>query len=102
MPIFKLSAPETVRKLMLSGHILPRSESNFTHSHLDFKKKFAGEKPPDLCLQWRGGEGKGLKGSYQLYVALSPLNYSNEIDTLQSCLSAIHVWFCENGMALVV
>jgi len=27
----------------------------------------------------------------QLYVALSPLNYSNEIDTLQSCLSAIHV-----------
>jgi len=36
----------------------------------------------------------------QLYVALSPLNYSNEINTLQSCLSAIHVWFCENGMAL--
>ena len=35
----------------------------------------------------------------QLYVALSPLNYSNEINTLQSCLSAIHVWFCENGMA---
>jgi len=33
------------------------------------------------------------------YVALSPLNYSNEIKTLQSCLSAIHVWFCENGMA---
>jgi len=26
MPIFKLSAPETVRPL--SGHILPRSESN--------------------------------------------------------------------------
>ena len=36
----------------------------------------------------------------QLYVALSPLNYSNEIDTLQSCLSAIHVWFCENGITL--
>jgi len=36
----------------------------------------------------------------QLYVAPSPLNYSNEINTLQSCLSAIHVWFCENGMAL--
>jgi len=36
----------------------------------------------------------------QLYVALSSLNYSNEINTLQSCLSAIHVWFCENGMAL--
>jgi len=30
MPIFKLSAPETVR--LLSGHILPRSESNFTHN----------------------------------------------------------------------
>jgi len=37
----------------------------------------------------------------QLYVALSPLNYSNEINTLQSCLSAIHVWLCENGMALI-
>jgi len=36
MPIFKLSAPKTVR--LLSGHILPRSELNFTHSHLDFKK----------------------------------------------------------------
>jgi len=36
----------------------------------------------------------------QLYVTLSPINYSNEINTLQSCLSAIHVWFCENGMAL--
>jgi len=32
--IFKLSAPETVR--LLSGHILPRNESNFTHNHLDF------------------------------------------------------------------
>ena len=49
MPIFKLSAPETVR--LLSGHILPRNESNFTHSHLDFKKKFPGEKPPHPCLQ---------------------------------------------------
>jgi len=36
MPIYKLSAPETVR--LLSGHILPRSESYFTHNHLDFKK----------------------------------------------------------------
>ena len=62
MPIFKLSAPETVR--LLSGHILPRNESNFTHSHLDFKKKFPGEKPP--VPTYRGGErkGKGLKGSY--------------------------------------
>jgi len=36
----------------------------------------------------------------QLYVALSPINYSNELITLQSCLSSLHVWFCENGMAL--
>ena len=36
----------------------------------------------------------------QLYVALSPVNYCNEVSTLQSCLSSIHVWFCENGMAL--
>ena len=64
MPIFKLSAPETVR--LLSGHILPRSESNFTHNHLDFKRKFPGEKPPDPCLKGQGRErdGKGLKGSY--------------------------------------
>ena len=36
----------------------------------------------------------------QLYVALSPINYFNELITLQSCLSSLHVWFCENGMAL--
>ena len=29
----------------------------------------------------------------QLYVALSPLNYSSEINTLQSGLSPIHIWF---------
>jgi len=33
MPIFKLSAPETVR--LLSGHILLRSESNFTHNQIN-------------------------------------------------------------------
>jgi len=38
--------------------------------------------------------------NFELALLLSPLNYSNEINTLQSCLSAIHVWFCENGMAL--
>jgi len=48
VPIYKLSAPETVR--LLSGHILPRNALNFTHSHLDFKN-FPGEKPPDPCLQ---------------------------------------------------
>jgi len=36
----------------------------------------------------------------QLYFALSLINYSNELITLQSCLSSLHVWFCENGMAL--
>ena len=36
----------------------------------------------------------------QLYVALSTLNNGNEVNTLQSCLSSIHVCFCENGMAL--
>jgi len=36
----------------------------------------------------------------QLSVALSPINYSNELITLQSCMSSLHIWFCENGMAL--
>jgi len=36
----------------------------------------------------------------QRYVALSPLDYRNELITLQSCLSSLHIWFCENGMAL--
>jgi len=57
MPIFKLSASETVR--LLSGHILPRNESNFTHSHLDFKK-FPREKPPNPCLQRWGWEREGM------------------------------------------
>jgi len=48
MPIFKLSAPETVH--LLSGHILPRNASNFTHIHLDFKK-FSQGGTPDPCLQ---------------------------------------------------
>ena len=59
MPIFKLSAPETVR--LLSGHILPRSGPNLTHSHLDFKKFSRGE-TPDSCLQGREGKGKGWEG----------------------------------------
>ena len=65
MPIFKLSAPETVR--LLSGHILPRSESNFTHTHLDFQKIFRRETPGPLLTgagKEKGGDGKGLKGSY--------------------------------------
>ena len=51
MRIFKLSAPETVR--LLSGHILPRSESNFTHKKRETR---------DPCLQGRGREGEGIKG----------------------------------------
>jgi len=35
----------------------------------------------------------------QLYIALSPSDLSN-ITNLQSCLASLHVWFCENGMAL--
>ena len=53
---------KTVR--LLSGHILPRSESNFTYSHLDFKKCCRGE-TPDPCLQeqrTKGWGGEGIKG----------------------------------------
>ena len=57
MPIFKLSAPETVR--LLSGHILPKSESNFTHNHLDFKK--IPERTPGPLLTG-AGKGKGWDG----------------------------------------
>ena len=60
MPIFKLSAPETLR--LLSGHILLRSESNFTHNHLDFKKKIPGEKPLTLAYRGREEKGRGWKG----------------------------------------
>ena len=65
MPIFKLSAPETVR--LLSGIILPRSESNFIHNHLDFQKKSRRETSRPLLTgagKGKGGDGKGLKGSY--------------------------------------
>jgi len=37
--------------------ILPRSESNFTHSHLDFQKIFPGTNPRTLA--YRGREGLG-------------------------------------------
>ena len=59
MPIFKLSAPETVR--LLSGHILPRNASNFTHIHLDLKNFSQGD-TPDPCLQGQGREGRGWEG----------------------------------------
>ena len=57
MPIFKLSAPKTMR--LLSGHILPRNASNFTCSHLNLKNFLGAEKPPDPCLRGRGMEKEG-------------------------------------------
>ena len=36
----------------------------------------------------------------QLYLALSPANHSQSISALQFCLNSLHIWFCENGMAL--
>ena len=60
MPIFKLSAPETVH--LLNGHILPRSESNFTHNNLDFRKKFPERNRRTLAYRGREGKGKGLEG----------------------------------------
>jgi len=63
MNIFKLSAPETVR--LLSGHILPKSESNFTDSHLDFKKISRGETPGEartLAYKGRRTKGRGEEG----------------------------------------
>jgi len=50
MPIFKLSAPETMR--LLSGHILPRNASNFTHSHRC--KKFSRRETPGPVLTAAG------------------------------------------------
>ena len=52
---------------LLSGHILPRSESNFTHNHLDFKKISPQRNPGPLLTgagKGKGGDGKGLNGSY--------------------------------------
>jgi len=40
---------------------LPRSESNFTHNHLDFKK-ISGEKPQTLAYRGREGKGRGREG----------------------------------------
>jgi len=36
----------------------------------------------------------------QLYVALLPANYSQDISALESCLNSLNIWFCEDGMAL--
>ena len=63
MLIFKLFAPDTVR--LLSGHILPRSESNFTHSHLDFKTFSLGETPGPL-LTGAENEREGMGRDYRV------------------------------------
>jgi len=36
----------------------------------------------------------------QLYLALSPANHGQSISAFQSCLNSLHIWFCENDMAL--
>jgi len=36
----------------------------------------------------------------QLYLSMSPSSYTHDISTLQSCLDSLHIWSCENGMAL--
>ena len=65
MSIFKLSPPKTVR--LFSGHILSRNATHFPHSQLDFKNFPGGETPGPQLMgagKGRGGDGKGLKGSY--------------------------------------
>jgi len=51
MPIFKLSAPKTMR--LLSGHILPRNASNFSCSYLDLKN-FPQGRGRQKERRWRG------------------------------------------------
>jgi len=36
----------------------------------------------------------------QLFITLSPTGFSSDISNLTLCLSALHYWFCQNGMAL--
>ena len=36
----------------------------------------------------------------QLFISLSPSNFSSGLNNLTDCLDALHVWFCQNGMAL--
>ena len=64
MPIFKLSAPETLH--LLSGHILPRSESNFTYNCLDFKKKFLERNP---CLQGQERERERIGRDFRVHTS---------------------------------
>jgi len=36
----------------------------------------------------------------QLYIALLPANYNQDITALELCLNSLRTWLCENGMAL--
>jgi hypothetical protein len=36
----------------------------------------------------------------QLFIALSPSNFTGLISNLENCLSTLHSWFCLNGLAL--
>ena len=60
MPIFKLSAPKTMR--LLGGHILPRNASNFICSHLDLKKFPRGRNPRTPAYRGREGKKRGGEG----------------------------------------
>jgi len=57
MPIFKLSAPKTLR--LLSGHILPRAMHQISPTAIYIWKSFPKEKPPDPCLHGQGMKKKG-------------------------------------------
>jgi len=59
MPIFKLSAPETVR--LLSGHILNQKCIKFHPHPSRFQKIFPG-RYPGPCLQGQGREERGWEG----------------------------------------
>ena len=41
---------------------MPRSESNFTHNHLDFQKKFTERNPQTLAYRGRKEKGRGWEG----------------------------------------
>jgi hypothetical protein len=36
----------------------------------------------------------------QLYISLSPSNFSGQIHRLEDCLTALHVWCCQNSLSL--
>jgi len=36
----------------------------------------------------------------QLFISLSPSNYTPDLNNLTICIDALHVWFCVNGTLL--